>query len=228
MNSARARQQHTRLIQALKQFRGRWRTEYLTSLLQRHERLKKRGSSPTPVQSGQLILLHSLTLPRYAWPLAKIIETYADSENVIRSVKVLCRGEEYVRPIEHVIPLELDGEETANGDEADDEVSHDENDDDKRSDDEAESSPPSPLPTQPLHGPVSRPAENKSQVDSPLPSHTSPLPPVAPTPGDPAPTSADSPATRSDYDVNPPTRAQRQTARLQRQRMKELVTQGLL
>ena len=167
MNSTRARQQHTRLVQALKQFRERWRTEYLTSLLQRHERLKKRGPGPTPIRIGQLILLRSLTLPRYAWPLAKILETYADSENIIRSVKVLCRGEEYVRPIEHVIPLELDDEETANGDEPDDEVTPEENGSNERTDNEAESSSPSPLhgaaslPTQPHAGPVRRPAERE-------------------------------------------------------------------
>ena len=114
--SAQARLQHTLLVQALTTFRERWRQEYLTSLLQRHE--KRRVRSQAKVQPGTLVLLSYPRSARYSWPLARIVETFSDSEGVVRSVKVLCRGEEYLRPVSQIVPLELD-------DERDDDVEED-------------------------------------------------------------------------------------------------------
>ena len=102
----RLRHQHYLLTQALQRFRQRWRDEYLTALRQRHYN----GCIHRPLhhlREGELVLLQYPGSTRYEWPLAKIVEIYPDQEGVIRTVKVSCRGEEYLRAVTQVVPLEL-------------------------------------------------------------------------------------------------------------------------
>ena len=79
-------------------------------MLQRHER-QHRGSTQSSVKEGNLVLLSYPHSARYDWPLARVEEIYPDERGVVRSVKVRCRGEEYLHPISQIVPLELDGEQ---------------------------------------------------------------------------------------------------------------------
>ena len=62
---------------------------------------------------GDIVLLSFPGAVRYTWPLARIVEIYPDPAGVVRTVKVICCGEEYLRPVSQIVPLELscEGEE---------------------------------------------------------------------------------------------------------------------
>ena len=118
------RHQYTMLIQSIKTFRKRWMQEYLTSLQARHYNCCVIDASHR-VKGGDLILLKHFDAARYTCPLARIIEVYPDEKGVIRSVLVRCKGEEYLRSIEHIVPLELHCENQRGGNAAAaDDVTH--------------------------------------------------------------------------------------------------------
>ena len=101
-----ARHQYFQLLQVLQQFQRRWKHEYLTALQQRHKSL----CIPHRVhqfKEGDVVVLHRAGTPRYTWPLARVLEVYPDDRGVIRTVKVLTDGEEYLRPVTQIVPLEL-------------------------------------------------------------------------------------------------------------------------
>ena len=79
--------------------------------MQRHERLKNRQA---PLRVGEIVLVQDLPTVRYNWPLGRILEVYPDPKGVVRTVKVLCKGEEYLRSVSRVVRLELDSEEPDN------------------------------------------------------------------------------------------------------------------
>ena len=142
---AQARNQHMLLTQALTSFRERWREEYLTTLLQRHE--ERQQVRPIKLRRGQLVLLHYPGSARYNWPLARVLEVFPDSEGIVRSVRLLCKGEEYLRPISQIVPLELDGEQR---------------------DSESESKPESPAPSE--HETSGEPDSNARNDDAVQPA----------------------------------------------------------
>ena len=142
------------LTQALTSFRERWRQEYLTTLLQRHE--ERRNRRPVNLKKDQLVLLNYPGSARYNWPLARVLEVFPDNEGITRSVKLLCKGEEYLRPISQVVPLELD---------------------DEKPDSESESRPESPRASE--HGTSSEQADETEERGEEA------VQPVAPVAGDP-------------------------------------------
>ena len=107
----RVRHQCVLFMQELKTFQSRWRSEYLTSLRQRHYNgcSKQQGYH---LRQGELVLLQYPGSAKSNWPLAKVIEVYPNDRGKVRSVKVSCQGEEYVRAVEYLIPLELSCEAT--------------------------------------------------------------------------------------------------------------------
>ena len=60
------------------------------------------------------MLLRKTNLPRYRWPLARIQKVYPDPEGIVRSALVRCQGEDYLRAVEHLVPLELECEDEGN------------------------------------------------------------------------------------------------------------------
>ena len=64
---------------------------------------------------GDLVMVYVPNLARYTWPLARIIELYPDVRGTIRSAKIKCNRQEYLRPIEHLVPLEMDAERSEDG-----------------------------------------------------------------------------------------------------------------
>ena len=95
------------LIQAIQHFAQRWRREYLTSLTSRYQQMKLNGKFHQ-FRVGDLVLLQLPHLARDAWPMARILEIYPDDRGVVRSVKVCCNHEDYLRPINQLVPLQLD------------------------------------------------------------------------------------------------------------------------
>ena len=181
---AQARNQHMLLTQALTSFRERWREEYLTTLLQRHE--ERRSTHSVKLRRNQLVLLHYPGSARYNWPLARVLEVFPDSEGIVRSVRLLCKGEEYLRPISQIVPLELD---------------------DEKPDSESESKPESPGPSE--HETSGEPASEARDEES--------VQPVTPVSGPPILREAGRAA-----------RPVRRAAKLQREKMKALIQEGVV
>ena len=93
-------------MQTLKQFSDRWRKEYLTSLLQRHDN----GCVTHPLhhlRPGELVLVKNSSTPKCEWPLGLIEKVFTDASGIIRSVQLRSRGESYLRDVSYVVPLEL-------------------------------------------------------------------------------------------------------------------------
>ena len=155
-------------------------------------------SAPT-LQDGQLVLLKYPHSARYRWPLAKILQTYPDQDGVIRSVEVRCRGENYLRPVNQIVPLELDGEITTEEDS--NAGSSDGTERRSREASPGASTPGTPAPTTP---------------SSPGPTRTTPNATSQP---------ADSSTQRSPT-TTPARRPLRRAAVLQRQRMRDLIETG--
>ena len=82
-----------------------WNNDYLLSLRERHY-----GALPAEnhshIRVGEVVLLKS-DQPRSQWSLAKIDSVYPDSEGVIRTVKVISKGQVSVKTIDKIVPLEL-------------------------------------------------------------------------------------------------------------------------
>ena len=83
------------------QFWRRWTKEYLTSLQPRGKWLQERES----IKVGDVVLMSNQQAPRGIWPLARVVEVFPGSDSHIRTVRVLARGKEYVRPITKLVPL---------------------------------------------------------------------------------------------------------------------------
>ena len=60
---------------------------------------------------GDVVLVMSTDLPRGKWPLGRILEVYPGSDNHIRVAKVQVCGNEYVRSIHKLIPLECNDQD---------------------------------------------------------------------------------------------------------------------
>ena len=97
----------TRRLQHLErtkeQFWKQWQKCYLPSL---HSRIKWQTCCPN-VKEGDIVLLLKENTKRHTWPLAKVLETVVGRDNLVRTVKVICDGKEIVRPIQHIVPLEV-------------------------------------------------------------------------------------------------------------------------
>ena len=84
------------------QFWKNWIKQYLPTLQYR----SKWNAVQPNVQVGDIVLLVEKSLPRNAWPLAKVLETYAGRDGLIRSVKLRTASSELVRPITCISLLE--------------------------------------------------------------------------------------------------------------------------
>ena len=76
------RHQYFLLSNALDHFRKRWATEYLTVLREKH--LNCCASNLDHHQKpGNLVVVKQLIMPRYEWPLGKIMRIFPDASNVV-------------------------------------------------------------------------------------------------------------------------------------------------
>jgi hypothetical protein len=81
----------------------RWNDEYLVGLSQRKLHLESSNS----LRVGQLVYVENGKL-RCEWPLARIVEIVPGSDGVVRLVKLKIGKSEFFRPVQRLIPLELD------------------------------------------------------------------------------------------------------------------------
>ena len=83
-------------------FWKRWIKEYLPLLHQR-----QKWTHPQPdVRIDDIVLLEEENAPRGDWPLARVIELYPGIDGLTRTVKLLVRGKEKIRPIQKLVFLE--------------------------------------------------------------------------------------------------------------------------
>ena len=102
MDSAPARRlQHLQEVQ--KQFWRQWQSSYLPTLQQR----PKWDSVRPEVKEGDVVLLLKENEKRHKWPLAKVIETIKGRDGLIRTVRLQCDGKELTRPVQLIVPLEV-------------------------------------------------------------------------------------------------------------------------
>ena len=80
-----------------------WREDYLTSLREHHYGNKKTSSCLNP---GDIVLI-DCEASRANWPIGKVISIYPDKQGTLRLVKVLSKGNESIRTIDKLIPLEI-------------------------------------------------------------------------------------------------------------------------
>ena len=97
---------HNRL---LRQFVKRWRNDYLLSI---RETARSHGTSEDAIAEGDVVVLKNDSSPRVFWKLAKVTEILRSHDGIIRAAKVRVlnsdgKVSELRRPIQHLIPLEL-------------------------------------------------------------------------------------------------------------------------
>ena len=103
------RMQH--LEKTKKQFWNQWHRLYLPTL----QRRGKWQTNCPNIREGDIVLLLKENAKRHTWPLAKVVETFQGRDGLVRSVKLLCDGKEIIRPIQLVVPLEVQDQNDHNG-----------------------------------------------------------------------------------------------------------------
>lgn len=99
---------HRRLkyIQKIKDsFRTRFRTEYLSQLINRGTRKLEN------IKVGDIVLVGCDNIKRISWPLAKIVELYPGKNNISKVAKLKLASGELMRLVQHIYPLEINWEE---------------------------------------------------------------------------------------------------------------------
>ena len=82
-------------------FWSRWRREYLVTLQER----QKWNNPKRNVQVGDVVLVKDDNVPRFSWPLGRVINTEPDKKGFVRSTTVRTRGTELRRPVDRLVLL---------------------------------------------------------------------------------------------------------------------------
>ena len=72
--------------------------------MQRHQQMRLQEKHHR-FREGDLVLVHLPKIARYTWPLARVLELYPDDQGVVRSAKIKCNNQEYLRPVRQLVPL---------------------------------------------------------------------------------------------------------------------------
>ena len=97
--------QHLEEVQ--RQFWKQWQSCYLPTLQQR----PKWSTTSPNIKEGDIVLLLKENSKRHTWPLAKVIETTSGRDGLVRSVKLLSDEKEVIRPVQLIVPLEVQNDE---------------------------------------------------------------------------------------------------------------------
>ncbi|XP_064087333.1 uncharacterized protein LOC135201986 [Macrobrachium nipponense] len=89
----------------ISKFEKVWKNEYIISLRERHYG-SDRARELNNLKVGDVVLVQ-FESPRSEWLLGRIVELRPDSEGVIRSVDVYCKGHVSTRTVEKLVPLEV-------------------------------------------------------------------------------------------------------------------------
>ena len=89
------------------EFWKRWKNEFLQNLHQRQKWTKEKRN----FKEGDVVLLKDNDLPRNKWSLAKVLDTQADEQGLVRTVSLrMPTGSTLERPIDKLVLL-LEAEE---------------------------------------------------------------------------------------------------------------------
>ncbi len=80
-----------------------WLSTYLQSIQDRH----KWKQSQNNIKVNDLVYIKDATLGYRVWPLAKVLQTFPGDDGKVRAVKLLCKGKEFTRAIQSLVPLSL-------------------------------------------------------------------------------------------------------------------------
>ncbi|XP_064106577.1 uncharacterized protein LOC135215610 [Macrobrachium nipponense] len=81
------------------QFWARWKREYLSGLQQRQKWFKERRN----VRVGDIVLMVNESVARCHWPLARVVQTKAGKDGLVRTVTVRREGKDYDRPLSKLV-----------------------------------------------------------------------------------------------------------------------------
>ncbi|GBM92118.1 hypothetical protein AVEN_198070-1 [Araneus ventricosus] len=90
----------------LETFWRKWSREYLLQLSTFHQ-VHNSGKS-SHVREGDVVLLHENVTPRHMWKRARVDKLIKGRDGRVRSCLLRLGGKELTRPIQLVIPLEVD------------------------------------------------------------------------------------------------------------------------
>ncbi|GFU44115.1 integrase catalytic domain-containing protein [Trichonephila clavipes] len=102
LNSNRLNKRIKYRSKLLKDLRQRFRNEYLSQLIQKHN--EKESRDP---QIGEVVLVGDDNKKRLFWALAKIIELIPGRDGKIRTVRLKTQHGKMLRPIQRIYPLEI-------------------------------------------------------------------------------------------------------------------------
>jgi len=91
-----------RVVQSMMaKFWTRWSKEYLAAQQQR----RKWKEVQEELKIGDVVVMYDPGRPRASWPLGRVADTFPSEDGHVRTVRVVSRGKEYVRPITRLVPL---------------------------------------------------------------------------------------------------------------------------
>lgn len=82
----------------------RFKKEYLSLLVQ------QAGKSQQQLKVGDVVFLTADGVKRQNWPLARVVEILPGQDGKVRTVRVKTADSEFLRPIQRLVPLEVDQE----------------------------------------------------------------------------------------------------------------------
>ncbi|KAK0426899.1 hypothetical protein QR680_009956 [Steinernema hermaphroditum] len=91
------------------QFWNIWSKHYLTQLREHHKKRMDRSQSSSTAKVGDVVIIMEQNQPRNQWQLARVTKLRQSRDGHIREAKVkpVNYGDELLRPINHLIPLEI-------------------------------------------------------------------------------------------------------------------------
>ncbi|KIH46190.1 hypothetical protein ANCDUO_23759, partial [Ancylostoma duodenale] len=129
----RTKMQAMQALQSSCQFTERfwniWQNQYLTSLREKHqiEVDKKRRSNRVPKQ-GDIVLISEPIQPRHCWKMGRIDEVIVGSDGGIREATVVLPSRRKIRrPVNLLVPFEIEDEPTEDANLAEKQVLEDQN-----------------------------------------------------------------------------------------------------
>ena len=93
------------LSNIINHFEKMWRSDYLTSLREKHYGAAGANQERVP-KVGEVVIVERQG-PQHEWPLGRIVALHPDSENLVRIVDVSCEGVITKRTIDKLVPLEI-------------------------------------------------------------------------------------------------------------------------
>ena len=95
-----------------KQFWNQWKNCYLPTLQSRPKWTKVDPN----IKEGDIVLLLKENKKQHEWPMARVIESIKGRDGLVRTVKLLCDQKEVTRPIQLIVPLEVQNDDHKNTD----------------------------------------------------------------------------------------------------------------